>query len=102
MKKLDPSLVAGIVVMLMLAVVAFTLLPSLAGFINRDNERQVQSITDTINKTLVQCYALEGTYPPDLEYLAKHYGLILDEEKYFYQYSVVAANVPPDVWVAKR
>ena len=28
----------------------------------------------------MQCYALEGAYPPNLEYLEDNYGLILDEQ----------------------
>ena len=47
------------------------------------NAAQPERIKEAIERTCVQCYALEGSYPPDLEYLSKNYGLILNDEKYF-------------------
>lgn len=52
-----------------------------------------------IERAVMQCYALEGAYPPDLKYLAKNYGLILDPQNYVYQYEIVAGNIHPIVGV---
>ena len=51
-----------------------------------------------------QCYALEGMYPPDLDYLKEHYGLMLDEKNYAIYYEVIAANIYPviDVQLAEE
>ena len=67
-----------------------------AGKINAG--RETGKIKEVIDKALVQCYALEGSYPPDVEYL-KNYGVILDEEKYFYDYDMFATNIKPSVTV---
>ncbi len=57
--------------------------------------------TDRIEKTVeryaIQCYATEGAYPPNLKYLSDNYGLIINEEKYIYQYEPVAENIKPIV-----
>ncbi len=50
-----------------------------------------------IEKSVMQCYASEGSYPANLEYLQEHYGLILDEEKYIYEYNIFASNVMPEI-----
>ena len=47
----------------------------------------------------VQCYALEGFYPEDLEYLETHYGLSYDSEKYVISYEVIGSNLMPDVTI---
>ena len=47
----------------------------------------------------VQCYAIEGRYPPSLEYLAQHYGIQIDKERYDVFYSGFASNFMPDITV---
>ena len=48
-----------------------------------------------VERTVMQCYALEGAYPPDLAYLQENYGLILDQDQYNYLYEIVAGNIHP-------
>jgi len=67
-----------------------------AGETNRG--REPGHIRDVINKALVQCYALEGSYPADIEHL-KSYGVIIDTERYFYVYEMFALNIMPSVTV---
>jgi hypothetical protein len=61
-----------------------------------------ESIENSIKKYAVQCYAAEGSYPPDLEYLEEHYGLILDKENYFYYYDAFSSNFMPKISVYSR
>lgn len=56
----------------------------------------VQKIVETY---AVQCYASEGSYPPDLQYLVDNYGLILDEERFIYEYDIFASNVMPEILI---
>lgn len=51
-----------------------------------------------VKRALIQCYAIEGRYPDSIDYLAEHYGLILNEN-YFYHYAAFAANLMPQVAV---
>ncbi len=50
-----------------------------------------------IEKSVMQCYASEGSYPADLEYLEEHYGLILDRKSYIYEYNIFASNIMPEI-----
>ena len=57
---------------------------------------------ESILRGAVSCYALEGFYPPDYEYLKENYGIRVDEEKYTVFYSVFASNMMPDVTVVEK
>ncbi|MCR4764513.1 MAG: hypothetical protein K5696_13385 [Lachnospiraceae bacterium] len=65
-------------------------------------ERQQESLENAIHRDIIQCYALEGVYPPDLAYLQNHYGLTWDENTFFVDYEPIAANLYPDVTVLKK
>ncbi len=52
-----------------------------------------------IRRASVQCYAIEGRYPPDVGYLTEHYGIWIDEERYAVFYEGFASNVMPDITV---
>jgi len=56
-------------------------------------------LADAIDRSAVQCYAIEGFYPPDIEYLEDNYGLVVDYDKYVISYSVFASNIMPEVEV---
>ena len=71
--------------------------------IDRDSSaRETAAIQEVIDKALLQCYALEGSYPSDLQYLSDHYGVILNENDYFYYYEAYGANIFPDVQIVKK
>lgn len=71
-------------------------------FQENTNVQSIKSIEKAIEKAAVLCYAIEGSYPPDVEYLADHYGIIVDDSKYFYYYEVNGSNILPKISVFKR
>lgn len=66
---------------------------------NSTDEEKHLILIDAINRSAVQCYAIEGYYPPDIEYLEKNYGLVVDHDKYIISYSVFASNIMPQIEV---
>lgn len=48
------------------------------------------------------CYAAEGIYPPNLDYLREHYGIQIDETRYMVVYDVFASNLMPDITVLEQ
>ncbi|NYB73836.1 hypothetical protein HZF24_06750 [Sedimentibacter hydroxybenzoicus DSM 7310] len=64
--------------------------------IRRDNEK-THILEDAIIRSAVQAYAIEGFYPPDIEYMENNYGLIVDHEKYVISYNIFASNIMPEV-----
>jgi hypothetical protein len=63
--------------------------------------KQQESLESALARDIVQCYAIEGMYPPDLAYLENHYGLVYDKKTFFVDYQPIASNLYPDVTVIK-
>jgi len=78
------SIVFIVVVILTIGIVSF----------DQSNKiREEEEILKHINRALVQCYALEGSYPSEITYLSK-YGISFDKEKYEYFYEPFGNRVP--------
>lgn len=63
------------------------------------DEEDMRQLEEALRRGCVACYAAEGVYPPDLDYLKERYGVQVDEERYTVYYSVFAENVMPDITV---
>ena len=53
-------------------------------------------LTRALDRAITNCYALEGSYPPDISYLREHYGLAYDENSFYIDYRPIAQNLRPD------
>lgn len=65
-------------------------------------EEAAYAVRDAINQSAVQCYVVEGAYPPTLEHLEENYGLQVNREDFYVVYEVFAANLPPQVTVVPK
>lgn len=101
MKKNGTTLgILSQIITLPFILIAFVLLVrSSSGYGATNSQISKATIQDIIEKYAIQCYASEGSYPPDLAYLVDNYGLILDEERYIYDYDIFASNVMPEIIV---
>ena len=64
--------------------------------------KQQESLETALERSISQCYAVEGSYPPSLEYLNQHYGLLYDEDSFFIDYEYYGSNLLPEVTVLRR
>ena len=71
-------------------------------FANMADEEEGRIQENAIHKACVTCYAVEGTYPPNLKYLEKHYGVRVDREKYAVHYEIFASNIMPIITIVQR
>ena len=67
----------------------------------RDEKAAVQ-LEESIRRAAVACYAAEGRYPPNLDYIKEHYGVRVNEEAYTVFYEVDAENLMPDITVLEN
>ena len=62
--------------------------------------------TELVRRAIINaantCYAVEGAYPSNLEYLKAHYALRYDEERYGVYYDAFASNIAPDIIVTEK
>lgn len=64
--------------------------------------KQQESLETALERSISQCYAVEGSYPPSLEYLEQHYGLLYDEDHFFVDYEYYGSNLLPEVTVLRK
>ena len=65
-------------------------------------EESVSAISETVKRTALQCYVIEGAYPEDLQYLQDNYGLQVNTDDYVVVYRAFADNRVPDIRVVKK
>ncbi len=65
-------------------------------------KEQLLSVKKSIEKGITMCYAIEGAYPSDTEYLTENYGVYYDSTKYTVHYECFADNVRPSVTVVEK
>lgn len=86
----------------MIAAVLLLFLTGLSNLDRDSSEEGRQQLEDALRRAAVACYATEGVYPPNLDYLKEHYGIQVDEEHYAVFYEVFASNLMPDITVLER
>ncbi|MBQ3163204.1 MAG: hypothetical protein IJC02_01495 [Lachnospiraceae bacterium] len=62
-------------------------------------EEQAKSLEQAIRRSVIQCYSVEGTYPPSLDYLKKHYGVFYDSDLFYVDYTAIGSNIMPDITI---
>jgi len=88
--------------LLMPVVVLAAFLLALSRLDSGSTEVQRQQLEDSIRRACVACYAAEGIYPPNVEYLEEHYGVVIDHDRYHVSYVAIADNLMPDITVLEK
>ncbi len=63
--------------------------------------RETEVLNNALRRAIVTCYAVEGRYPPSLDYIDQNYGVSVDKSRYAVFYDAFAANVMPTVRVTQ-
>ena len=85
--------------LLLVAAVLVCFLVALSRLDTGRREKGRQQLEEALRRTAVSCYALEGAYPPSVDYMKEHYGLTYDDSRYTVHYSVFASNLMPEITV---
>ncbi len=83
----------------LLAACLYLFLAGTGSMASRTLEERLSALESAVRRASVQCYAIEGRYPPSVEYLEEHYGISIDREKYHVFYDGWASNIMPDITV---
>lgn len=84
---------------LIFAAVLLLFFASVKTMARRTEEDRLNALTSAIRRASVQCYAIENRYPPSVEYLEEHYGIVIDHNRYHVFYDGWASNIMPDITV---
>lgn len=96
------ALLGGVLLPLAAAVVLLWFAAAVDSLDSGRSEEDLRQLEETLRRSCVACYAAEGVYPPDLDYIKEHYGLQIDEERYTVKYSAFAENLMPDITVLEN
>lgn len=58
-----------------------------------------ERLEEALARAAVACYAIEGAYPPDLDYLIENYDVQINTERFTVKYELHASNLMPDITV---
>ena len=100
-KKKTFSITAYLPVLLLVVVLGVFIAFS-GSFTASNLEHEREALENALDRSITQCYALEGSYPADLSYLKEHYGLTYNEEHFFIDYQYIGGNLRPDVTIIER
>ena len=100
----SPLLRAVQVILLPLAVLAVLLCftTALGNLDSAQSEERMRQLEQALRRGCVACYAAEGSYPADLDYLKEHYGIQVDETQYVVYYDLFASNLMPEITVLEQ
>ena len=90
----------GAILIFVVLIIAFILL--INGITQKGNGRELEIVREAVKNSALTCYAVEGMYPDDLQYLRDHYNLSYNEDKYVVDYQPFASNVIPSIKVVER
>jgi hypothetical protein len=84
------------------AVLTFAIVWGTGGLTTTVTDKQAQFVADSVRRSSVQCYAIEGRFPPTIDgidYLEQNYGLIIDHKRYVVYYESMGDNLMPQIQV---
>lgn len=82
--------------------ILFCFLSALSGIHEDHASQDKQQLEQALSRAAVACYAAEGIYPPDVDYLIEHYGVQINDALYTVKYEVIASNLMPDITVIEN
>ena len=92
-----------VVLCVLLVILAFVLCNwTFKGATQHVDAQGAEALKSAVQRSALQCYAVEGVYPPNLQYLEEHYGLQVNRTRFTIIYDAFASNLPPDVRVIPR
>lgn len=98
MKKLLKLLIF----LLLLALAAKMTFSALSRVHGAKGEEDLQNLTQALRRGAVACYAQEGFYPPDIDFLLEYSGITWDRNRYWIHYEIFASNLMPDITVIEK
>jgi len=92
-KSIISLVIFAIIILIFVVAVNYTSSSSLA--------HQEEALNRAIERDIVMCYAQNGFYPPSLDYIVEHYGLLYDDDMFFVSYNPVADNIYPSFTIIR-
>lgn len=101
-KRKNRRILSGLLMPLVAVAVLLCFMSGLSNLTQGHADEDKQRLEDVLRRAAVACYAAEGMYPPNVEYLEAHYGVQIDHNRYTVDYIPIAENLMPDITVLEK
>lgn len=101
-KRKKNGILSGILLPVLVVVILLCFMSALSNLSDGHADEDKRQLEEVLRRAAVACYAVEGIYPPDVEYLEVHYGIQIDRNRYEVSYESIAANLMPDITVLEK
>lgn len=91
-----------ILVVLVMILITTWAVPLLGVMRDRSDAYLAVQAEQQLHDAIKQCYAKEHAYPINLDYLQTQYGLVLNDDRYFYFFEYQSIDLYPVVEVIRR
>lgn len=98
----EKNIFKAILAVLLVVAALLCFLSGLSNLSHGSVHEEKQQLEQAVRRAAVSCYATEGIYPPDLEYLQQHYGIQISSSHFVVSYEFVASNLMPDITVLEK
>ncbi len=99
-KNLGPAIRTILVPMAVLAVLLF-FFAALSNLQEGRSSEGREQLETSIRRACAACYAIEGFYPPSLDYIRDNFGVLMDTDRYGVFYEIFAENIMPQISVTE-
>lgn len=65
-------------------------------------KQNIELLRQSVKRTAVECYSVEGFYSGDISYLEEEYDLSYDHDRYFVFYDAFSSNIMPNIEVYEK
>lgn len=100
-KESKPSIMSVLPVLLIIAALLFFTIGS-GSLSTSGSDQEYTIVSNALDRSITQCYALEGAYPPDLDYLHDNYGFTYNTAHFYIDYRYIGGNLRPDVTIISK
>ncbi len=90
----------GAIALFVALIAAFVLL--INGITGKSSTQELNIVRDAVKNAALTCYAVEGLYPAELQYLRDNYHLSYNEDRYIVYYEAFASNLMPYIRVVEK
>ena len=87
------------------SVFALMLAVFIVGFVfvrNSSRAQNIELLRQAVKRTALECYSVEGFYPPEVTYLEDNYSLNYDHDRYLVFYDCFSSNMMPTIDVYEK
>ena len=88
--------------LLFVIIISAVLIAGIFYISNMGSEQGIKLTREAAIRTAVECYAIEGIYPPNVQYMEDNYNLSYDKTKYYIHYDAFASNIMPTIEVYEK